>query len=63
MGIMPPAHIPTQVGRRILFTTKESGLSEIMTLTTTTIMKVESTLDKLKETRAINAEARRYNHV
>ena len=32
------------------------------TLTTTTIMKVESTLDKLKETRAINVEAGRYNH-
>ena len=33
------------------------------TLTTTTIMKVESTLDKLKETRVINDKAGRYNHV
>ena len=33
------------------------------TLTTTTIMKVESTLDKLKETRVINNKTGRYNHV
>ena len=32
------------------------------TLTTTTIMKMESTLDKLKEARVINNEAGRYNH-
>ena len=32
------------------------------TLTTTTIMKMESTLDKLKEARVINDEAGRYNH-
>ena len=56
-----PAHIPTQVGWRIPFTT-DSGLSETMTLTTTTIMTVESTLDKLKESHVINNEAGRYNH-
>ena len=33
------------------------------TLTTTTITKVESTLDKLKDTRVVNNEAGRYNHV
>ena len=30
--------------------------------TPTTITKVESTLDKRKDTRAINVEAGRYNH-
>ena len=34
-----------------------------MTLTTTAITMVKSTLDKLKETRVINDEAGRYNHV
>ena len=33
------------------------------TLTTTAITMVESMLDKLKEARVINNEARRYNHV
>ena len=33
------------------------------TLTTTTITKIESTLDKSKEARVINNEAGRYNHV
>ena len=32
------------------------------TLTPTTITKVESTLDKLKEARVVNNEAGRYNH-
>ena len=32
------------------------------TRTTTTITKMESTLDKLKEARVINDKARRYNH-
>ena len=33
------------------------------TLTTAAITMVESMLDKLKEARVINSEARRYNHV
>ena len=33
------------------------------TITTTTITKVESMLDKLKEARVITNEAGRYNHV
>jgi len=33
------------------------------TITTTTITKVESTLDKLKEARVIHDETGRYNHV
>ena len=57
MEIVPLTHILAQVGWRIQSTTKESSLSHMVTLTTTTITKVEPTLDKLKETRVINDEA------
>ena len=65
LEIIPPAHIPAQVGWRIQSATKESSLKPEQgydTLTTTTIMKVESTLDKLKEVHVVNDEAGRYNH-
>ena len=59
---VPPANISAHVGRRIQSTTKESRLSKIVTLTTNAITTVESTLDKLKEARAINVEAGRNSH-
>ena len=63
-AIGPLANIPTRVRWRIQSATKESSLKPEQgydTLTTTTITKVESTLDKRKDTRAINVEAGRYN--
>ena len=62
--IIPLAHNPAQVGWRIQSTTKESSLKPEQgydTLTTTTITKVESTLDTLKEVRVIHDKAGRYN--
>ena len=64
IGIIPLAHNPAQVGWRIQSATKESSLKPEQgydTLTTTTITKVESTLDTLKEARVIHDEAGRYN--
>ena len=64
LEIIPPTHIPTHAGWRIQSATKEPSLKPEQgydTLTTTTITKVESTLDTLKEARVIHDEAGRYN--
>ena len=63
LEIVPLVHILAQVRWRIQFTTKEIKSQQgYDTLTTTTLTNVKSTLDKLKETRVIHDEARRYNH-
>ena len=62
LEIIPPAHFPAYVGCKIQSTTKRIKLEPHGdTITTTTITKVESTLDKLKEVRVIYNEAGRYN--
>ena len=65
IGIIPLAHNLAQVWWRIQSATKESSMKPEQgydTLTTTTITKVESTPDKLKEVHVVNDEAVRYNH-
>ena len=59
METVPPANISAHVGWRIQGATKESSMKPEQgydTLTTTTITKVESTLDKLKDTCVVNNE-------
>ena len=63
MEVIPPAHLPAHVGWKNSKHYQRIKLEPHGdTITTTAITKVESALDKLKDTRVIHDKAGRYNH-